>query len=122
MYPYAPSVRLGQRMIVTTPVPIAAPLAAGPSIVAPVTPVFPLTAVAPTPPSSMSGQDALMTLLGLAWTAAGTWVGIRVGSRESGLVGVAGWVGGVGSALAGVTILGAALTGKRVMSPLDLFR
>lgn len=112
MVPFQPAVSRQRMGAVLAPAVVS-----NPYYVAPVTtPV--VSTVIPAAPMS----DALTTLLGLGWTAAGTWVGIRTGMKGSGLLSVAGWVAGIGSALAGLTILAAPLVGKRVITPLDLLR
>jgi hypothetical protein len=46
------------------------------------------------------------TLAVLAASGAATWVGVRAGMQEKGLLKYAGWVGGVGSGLIGLLYLG----------------
>lgn len=66
------------------------------------------------------GQSIALTALGLAWTGAAAWVGLRTATREKGWLSAAGWIGGIGALLAAATILGAPLLGQRVITPVDL--
>lgn len=64
------------------------------------------------------------TLAAVAVSSAGAWIGIRTGIRESGVLGVAGWVTGVSSILVGLAVLTSlvdpATTPKVLLLPLRL--
>lgn len=51
-------------------------------------------------------QVAGVGLVALALAAGGTWIGVRTGLRESGLLSVTGWAVGVASALTALTSVG----------------
>jgi len=81
----------------------------------------------PLPPSGAStvdvintGRNVALTALGLVWTGAAAWVGLRTATREKGWLSAAGWIGGIGALLAAATILAAPLSGQRVITPVDL--
>jgi len=61
----------------------------------------------PAVPVTYTGAPGVIeTLAVLAASGAATWVGVRAGLKETGLLKYAGWVGGVGAGLIGLLYLG----------------